>query len=84
MEIALKLVYQVAILFLMMLPGVVMRRAKLCCEHFAKGLSGLVVCFEQEVNAIPVTKVVAASRSAVSLVCFIIVLLFKNHVGYPL
>lgn len=47
MEIALKLVYQVAILFLMMLPGVVMRRAKLCCEHFAKGLSGLVLYIAQ-------------------------------------
>lgn len=47
MDIALKLVYQVAILFLMMLPGVVMRRAKLCCEHFAKGLSGLVLYIAQ-------------------------------------
>lgn len=43
MEIALKLIYQVALLFLMMLPGVVMHRARLCCEHFAKGLSGLVL-----------------------------------------
>ena len=47
MEIALDLIYQVAILFLMMIPGVIMRRAKLCCEHFAKGLSGLVLYIAQ-------------------------------------
>ncbi|MBO5755829.1 MAG: AEC family transporter, partial [Clostridia bacterium] len=47
MEIALDLIYQVAILFLMMLPGVIMRKAKLCCEHFAKGLSGLVLYIAQ-------------------------------------
>jgi predicted permease len=47
MEIAIKLIYQVAILFLMMVPGIIMRKARLCCDHFAKGLSGLVLYIAQ-------------------------------------
>ena len=47
MEIALDLIYQVAILFLMMVPGVILKKCRLCCEHFAKGLSGLVLYIAQ-------------------------------------
>ncbi len=47
MEIAIKLAYQVGILFLMMIPGVIMKKAGFADERFGKGLSGLVLYIAQ-------------------------------------
>lgn len=46
-KIALSLVYQVAILFLMMLPGIIMKKSRLAPNDFGKGLSGFVLYVAQ-------------------------------------
>ncbi len=40
-------IYRVAILFVMMIPGVVMKKCKLCSDTFGKGLSNLVLYIAQ-------------------------------------
>ena len=42
-QIALSLIYQVAILFLMMVPGIILKRLKLVPNDFGKGISGFVL-----------------------------------------
>ncbi len=46
-EIALKLIYNVGIMFLMMIPGLLMKKFKLTPELFGKGLSNLVLYIAQ-------------------------------------
>ena len=41
------IIYNVLILFLMMLPGVIMKKCKLCSDGFGKGLSNLVLYIAQ-------------------------------------
>lgn len=40
-------IYRVAILFVMMLPGIIMKKCKLCSDTFGKGLSNLVLYIAQ-------------------------------------
>ena len=47
MEIAVKLIYNVALLFIMMIPGVLMKKCRLCSDGFGKGLSNLVLYIAQ-------------------------------------
>ena len=47
MDVALKLIYNVALLFIMMLPGFIMKKCKLCDDRFGKGLSNLVLYIAQ-------------------------------------
>ncbi|MBO7196543.1 MAG: AEC family transporter [Clostridia bacterium] len=47
MQIALKLIYNVALLFLMMVPGVLMKKCRLCDDSFGKGISNLVLYIAQ-------------------------------------
>ncbi len=47
MDIAIKLIYNVALLFIMMVPGVLMKKCKLCSDSFGKGLSNLVLYIAQ-------------------------------------
>ena len=47
MQIALKLVYNVALLFIMMVPGVLMKKCRLCDDGFGKGISNLVLYIAQ-------------------------------------
>lgn len=47
MDIAIKLIYNVALLFIMMVPGVLMKKCKLSGEGFGKGLSNLVLYIAQ-------------------------------------
>ena len=42
-----KLIFNVAILFLMMIPGVIMKKCRLCDGSFGKGLSNLVLYIAQ-------------------------------------
>ncbi len=42
-----KLILNVAILFIMMVPGIIMKKCKLCGEGFGKGLSNLVLYIAQ-------------------------------------
>ncbi len=46
-SVALKLVYNVGIMFLMMLPGFIMKKCRLAPEGFGKGLSNLVLYIAQ-------------------------------------
>lgn len=46
-EITLKLIYQVGILFLMMIPGIILKKCRLAPEGFGKGISGLVLYIAQ-------------------------------------
>jgi len=46
-KIALSLIYQVAILFLMMLPGIILKKKHLAPDDFGKGLSGFVLYIAQ-------------------------------------
>ena len=47
MGIALKLIYTVAVFFVMMAPGIIMKKTKLSTEGFGKGLSNLVLYVAQ-------------------------------------
>jgi len=47
MGVALKLIYNVALLFIMMVPGVLMKKCRLCGEGFGKGISNLVLYIAQ-------------------------------------
>ncbi|MBQ4072050.1 MAG: AEC family transporter [Clostridia bacterium] len=47
MEIALDIVYNVGILFIMMIPGVILKRCRLCPDGFGKGISNLVLYIAQ-------------------------------------
>ena len=47
MNIALKIVYNVALLFIMMIPGVLMVKCKMSTHGFGKGLSNLVLYIAQ-------------------------------------
>ena len=44
------LVYNVALLFIMMLPGIIMKKCKLAPEGFGKGLSNIVLYIGFEVG----------------------------------
>ena len=46
-EIAIKLVYNVGIMFVMMVPGIIMKKCHLSTELFGKGLSNLVLYVAQ-------------------------------------
>lgn len=45
--VALKVIYNVALLFLMMLPGIIMKKCKLSVDGFGKGISNLVLYVAQ-------------------------------------
>lgn len=47
MGVALKLIYNVALLFIMMVPGVLMKKCRLCSDSFGKGISNLVLYIAQ-------------------------------------
>ena len=47
MEIAFDIIYNVGILFIMMIPGVIMKRGHLCSDGFGKGISNLVLYVAQ-------------------------------------
>ncbi len=47
MNIAPQLIYNVGILFVMMIPGIILKRAGLCSETFGKGISNLVLYIAQ-------------------------------------
>lgn len=47
MDIAFKLIYAVGIFFIMMVPGVIMKKTKLSTDGFGKGLSNLVLYVAQ-------------------------------------
>ncbi len=47
MDVAIKLIYNVALLFIMMVPGFLMKKCKLCSDGFGKGLSNLVLYIAQ-------------------------------------
>ena len=46
-DTVLKLIYNVGILFIMMIPGVIMKKCKLSSEGLGKGLSNLVLYIAQ-------------------------------------
>ncbi len=47
MNVTADLIYNVALLFIMMLPGFLMKKCKLCDDRFGKGLSNLVLYIAQ-------------------------------------
>lgn len=47
MDAAIKLIYNVALLFIMMIPGVIMKKCNLCDDKFGKGISNLVLYIAQ-------------------------------------
>lgn len=47
MSVVVKLVYNVALLFIMMVPGVLMKKCRLCSDSFGKGVSNLVLYIAQ-------------------------------------
>lgn len=47
MTVAIKLIYNVALLFIMMIPGVLMKKCRLCSDFFGKGISNLVLYIAQ-------------------------------------
>ena len=47
MIIASKIIYNVALLFIMMLPGIIMKKCKLSVDGFGKGISNLVLYIAQ-------------------------------------
>ena len=46
-QIATSLIYQVGILFLMMVPGIILKKGRLAPDNFGRGLSGLVLYVAQ-------------------------------------
>ena len=49
MELTLKLILQVGILFLMMVPGIILKKCKLVGADFGKGISNLILYIAQPV-----------------------------------
>ncbi len=47
MGIALDIIYNVGILFIMMIPGIILKKCKLCSDGFGKGVSNLVLYVAQ-------------------------------------
>ena len=47
MNVTESLIYNVALLFVMMIPGVLMKKCKLCSDSFGKGISNLVLYIAQ-------------------------------------
>lgn len=47
MGIAIDIIYNVGILFIMMIPGIIMKKCKLCGDGFGKGISNLVLYVAQ-------------------------------------
>ncbi len=47
MDIAIKVIYNVALLFIMMIPGILMKKCKLSVDGFGKGISNLVLYIAQ-------------------------------------
>ena len=47
MSVVVKLVYNVALLFIMMVPGILMKKCRLCSDSFGKGVSNLVLYIAQ-------------------------------------
>lgn len=47
MGIAIDIIYNVGILFIMMIPGIIMKKCKLCGDGFGKGVSNLVLYVAQ-------------------------------------
>ena len=47
MTVALRLIYNVALLFIMMIPGVLMKKCRLSSDSFGKGISNLVLYIAQ-------------------------------------
>jgi len=47
MEIAFSIIYNVGILFIMMIPGVLLKKCRLCSDGFGKGISNLVLYIAQ-------------------------------------
>ena len=47
MGVALKIVYNVALLFIMMIPGILLKKCKLCSDGIGKGISNLVLYIAQ-------------------------------------
>lgn len=47
MNVAPSIIYNVALLFIMMVPGIIMKKCRLSCEGFGKGLSNLVLYIAQ-------------------------------------
>ncbi len=47
MSVAVKLIYNVALLFIMMIPGVLMKKCRLSTDSFGKGISNLVLYIAQ-------------------------------------
>ena len=47
MDIAYKLIYTVGIFFVMMIPGIIMKKCKLATDGLGKGLSNLVLYIAQ-------------------------------------
>ncbi|MBO5101722.1 MAG: AEC family transporter [Clostridia bacterium] len=47
MNVAPSIIYNVALLFIMMVPGIIMKKCKLCSDTFGKGLSNLVLYIAQ-------------------------------------
>ena len=46
-EIVFKIVYKVAILFIMMVPGIILKKTNMISDGFGKGLSNLVLYIAQ-------------------------------------
>ncbi|MBP3583258.1 MAG: hypothetical protein J6K44_04360, partial [Clostridia bacterium] len=47
MNVAPSIIYNVALLFIMMIPGIIMKKCRLCSDTFGKGLSNLVLYIAQ-------------------------------------
>lgn len=47
MSVVIKLIYNVALLFIMMIPGILMKKCRLCSDSFGKGVSNLVLYIAQ-------------------------------------
>lgn len=47
MNVVIRLVYNVALLFIMMIPGVLIKKCRLCSDSFGKGISNLVLYIAQ-------------------------------------
>ena len=47
MGIAIDIIYNVGILFIMMIPGIILKKCKLCSDNFGKGISNLVLYVAQ-------------------------------------
>ena len=90
METVLSIIYNVGILFIMMIPGILMKKCRLCSDGFGKGISNLVLYIAQPAliflaylkefsTEVLINSLIVLLLSVIAHVIFLLALLFYKR-----